>query len=103
MKRIAYRLEISIPLRKIAAIGEMEDSLNQTFDQFGLPDKLAITSTVPMVMTVNREITEEQKVLITDMTEKEYAKAFGSAKVKSFERAPELDKEEENPPTTETQ
>jgi hypothetical protein len=73
---------------KVWLKNDILDSVNETMQGFGFDEKARLIHTRNLILTVERELTEEEKSKIIEVMQNEFkeSEAFHSLEVLSFEK-----------------
>lgn len=66
IRRVAYDIVVEVNSRSFAGeVAKAEDSVNRTMHGFGYVETLRLRTTLPMTMTVERELTDDERAAYT--------------------------------------
>ena len=86
--KVKYEVRVSFPVAGVSrTVKEIEDSVNNTMSNFGYKDeKIVIRSSIDLILTVNRTLTQTEKDGMSHIIEENYTKGFGPSHVLSFKK-----------------
>lgn len=82
-----YEITVTVPAGSLfKPVAELERSLQESMDSFGVSDKIKFMTEIPHILTVNRSLSSDEKVAVIRIVEESYREGLDKdCRVKDFE------------------